>query len=156
MKKYYVFLLLFVLMIMGCDNGTSSKSGGGGNQPLGFLNGDWSGQWSGQINVTQNENGSTGVIPVGGRLRASLTQNNRQLSGTVWSDDSSGYFEATLSNPNGSGNIESGVTQIKILGELFTISFHGTYDNFRIYALMGPSSTGSSGRVIEGNFILTK
>jgi hypothetical protein len=145
MKKILgLFFILSMTALVSCNNGSSSGGGGGFS-----MNGNWTGQWAGELQTS----GST-VTVSGGPLNITLTQNGRQLTGTVAPtnllDNTPGNFSATISNPNGSGNIELGT----IYNDTTSISFFGTYNNVQIYASFGtPSATGS---VVKGNLTLTR
>jgi hypothetical protein len=146
MKKLGLLFILLLISVLGCDSGSSSSGGGGL-----IIIGNWSGQWSAEI---KNNDGTVSVV--GGPLSASLTQNGRQLTGTVAStsllNNMPGNFSATLSNPNGGGNIETGT----IYNSSTSISFYGTYNSSQIYGSFGTASSGSTGSIVKGNLNLTK
>jgi hypothetical protein len=145
MKKLYLFLSLLVFAFGGCDSGSNSGGGGGGLN----MNGNWAGQWAAEVQTSENT-----VSVQGGYLSANLQLNGRQLTGTVGRTallgNQPGFFSATISNPNGSGNIELGT----IYNDSTSISFHGTYSNNQIYGSFGTPSATSS--VVKGNLTLTR
>jgi uncharacterized lipoprotein NlpE involved in copper resistance len=147
MKKNLWLLILLMLVMIGCNN--SSNSGGGSSEPAGFMAGYWSGQWSAEVEAGQNT-----ITISGGPVRVTLQQNGRQLTGTVDQTnllgDQPGYFSATLSNANGSGNVEVGA----MYNSTTSISFHGTYNRSQIYCIFGSSSSTES--VVKGNFTITR
>ena len=156
MKKLYLLLFLLVFAFSGCDSGSNSNSGGGGGGGVN-MNGSWSGQWAGKVEVLVEDPNKPGTYIKenrlsGGPLTVHLTQNGKQLTGEVLSQknnilDGGGRFTATLSNPNGSGNVELGA----MWNDFKSVSFYGTYSNNQIYCQIGtPTQAGT------GTFTLTR
>jgi hypothetical protein len=145
MKRLCLLLFLLIFAFSGCDSGSNSGGGGGGLS----MNGNWSGQWTAEIQTSDNT-----VALQGGNLNASLQLNGRQLTGTVGTTsllgNQPGFFSATISNPNGPGNIELGT----IYNGSTSIAFHGTYSSNQIYGSFGTPSATSS--VVKGNLSLTR
>ena len=135
MKKLYLLLFLLIFALSGCNSGSGS---GGGGESNNFMTGYWSGQWSDTTTA--------------GPLSVHLTQNGKQLTGEVVSEknnvlDGGGRFSATLSNPNGSGNIELGV----MWNDFKSVKFNGTYNRNQIYGQLSlPNQSG------EGTFTITR
>ena len=152
MKKLYLLLFLLIFAIGGCDSGSGSGSGGG-SESNNFMTGDWSGQWAGTFYDQETNTAS----PLGGPFSVHLTQNGKQLTGVVDGQknnplDGPGRFSATLSNPNGSGNIELGA----VWNDERSINFHGTYSRNQIYCQVGPPTQSGTGNSIQGTFTLTR
>jgi hypothetical protein len=152
MKKWCLFFMLLMAALVGCNNGSSSGGGGTANN---FMTGYWSGQWS----ETRFDQQTGTASPRGGPLSVHLTQNGKQITGDLVPDLSNilgggGKFSATLSNPNGSGNIEVGV----MWNDVTSRNFHGTYSGNQIYCQIGPATQGGTGggTNIQGTFTLTR
>lgn len=153
MKKCYLLFILLMAALIGCNNGSSNS--GGSSQANNFMTGSWSGQWA----ETRFDQAQGTASPRGGPLSVHLTQNGKQLTGELVSDlnnilGGEGKFSATLSNPNGPGNVEVGV----MFNDVTSRNFHGTYNNNQIYCQIGPATQQGTGggTNIQGTFTLTR